>query len=423
MAAWEDEDDEDESVNIVRSARSRKLRRTEGEEVVSGSVYQKRLREQHAKLSSSNAPKWAQLPSETDDHTLDALKSTSKLVSSSNGSEIAPDKIRIGQMADANKGGVSKAVVQVVKWHPNGNLLLTAGFDKTLRLFDVDGLKNAKLQSANFGDLPISAAEFSPDGNEIYLCGLHHSFYVYDILSAKIDRIDRLFGAREEKFKSILCSPNGSILALLGGKGHIHIISNKTKQWVKTLKMNGAINTAIFSPDGKQLWSAGKRGEIFVWDMETFVCLRRFMDEGSGSIRSVAMSPNGQFFATGQDNGVVNIYRIAGDEDENGKSPFYENAHPKPVKSIMNITTVITSLEFNFDSQLLAIASDIARNKLKLVHIPTFRVYQNWPTEQTPLGRVTSLAFSPEGSWLAVGNVRGAVRLFKLHHYHPSSQK
>jgi U3 small nucleolar RNA-associated protein 18 len=423
VAAWEDSDDEDERVNIVRSARSRKLRRTEGEEVVTGSIYQQRLREQHAKISSSNAPNWAQLPDDTEDHTLDVLKSTSRLVSSGNGSEIAPDRIRIGQMADANKSGVSKSVVQVVKWHPNGSLLMTAGFDKTLRLFDIDGLKNAKLQTAHFGDLAISSAEFSPNGAEVYLCGLHHSFYVYDIISAKIDRIDRLFGAKEEKFKSILCSPDGSILALLGGKGHIHIVSNTTKQWIKTLKMNGVINTAVFSIDGKQLWTAGKRGEIFVWSMETFACLRRFMDEGNGSIRSVAMAPSGEYFATGQESGVVNIYRIAGELNEEGKNPFYETASPKPVKSIMNLTTVITSLSFNHDSQILAIASDVLRNKIKLVHIPTFRVYQNWPTEQTNLGRISSLAFSPEGNWLALGNIRGTVKLFKLHHYHPSSQK
>lgn len=332
---------------------------------------------------------------------------------------IEPDKIRIGQMADANKSGVSKSVVRVVKWHPQGSILMTAGFDKTLRLFDIDGLKNSKLQTAHFGDLPISAADFSADGKEIYLCGLHHSFYVYDILSARIDRIDRLMGAKEEKFKSILCSPNGSVVVLLGGRGRVHVISCNTKQWIKTLKMNGAITRAVFSPDSTRLWTAGKRGEIYVWDMSSMTCVRRFKDEGNGIIKSVAISKNGEYFATGQDSGVVNVYRISGEDSD----AFYASSKPKPIKTIMNLTTSVTGLQFNHDSQLLAIASGTLRNKLRLVHLPTLRVYQNWPTEKTPLGRVSSLDFSPEGNWLAVGNVRGAVKLFKLHHYHPSSKK
>lgn len=409
-------------MNIVRSQRSRKLRRVEGEQSVSGDVYQQRLREQHAKLSAMDGPSWAQLPSEPSDgeeSAFDVLKSTSKLVGNKNATSIEPDKIRIGLMADANKSGVSKSVVQSVKWHPNGSILLTAGFDKTLRLFDIDGLKNSRLQSAHFGDLPISSAQFSPSGSEIYLCGLHHSFYVYDILSAKIDGIDRLIGAKEENFKAILPSPTGSIVVLLGGKGQVHIISTKTKQWIKTLKMNGAIYSAIFSPDGSELWTAGKRGEIYVFDMENYICKRRLQDAGNGAVHAMAISPSGEYLATGQESGVVNIYRLEKSEDND----FYSSANPKPIKTIMNLTTSITSLEFNHDSQLLAIASNSLRNKLRLVHVPSFRVFQNWPTEQTPLGRVTCLSFSPEGNWLAVGNVRGAVKLFKLHHYHPSSNK
>jgi U3 small nucleolar RNA-associated protein 18 len=41
------------------------------------------------------------------------------------------------RMKDANQHGPSNAVVQSVQFHPNGQLLLTAGLDKTLRLFQV----------------------------------------------------------------------------------------------------------------------------------------------------------------------------------------------------------------------------------------------------------------------------------------------
>jgi U3 small nucleolar RNA-associated protein 18 len=40
-------------------------------------------------------------------------------------------------LADANKAEPSASVVRSVEFHPNGRLLLTAGLDKRLRLFQV----------------------------------------------------------------------------------------------------------------------------------------------------------------------------------------------------------------------------------------------------------------------------------------------
>ena len=62
-------------------------------------------------------------------------------------------------------------------------------------------------------------------------------------------------------------------------------------------------------------------------------------------------------------------------------------------------------------------ASKMKRNALRLIHLPSMTVFQNWPTAQTPLHYVHSLAFSPGGGMLAVGNARGRVLLYRLHHY------
>jgi len=54
------------------------------------------------------------------------------------------------------------------------------------------------------------------------------------------------------------------------------------------------------------------------------------------------------------------------------------------------------------------------KNALKLVHLPTMKVFANWPTERTPLGYVQCLEFSPEGGYMAAGNDKGRVLLWKL---------
>lgn len=67
--------------------------------------------------------------------------------------------------------------------------------------------------------------------------------------------------------------------------------------------------------------------------------------------------------------------------------------------------------------QMLALASRMAKNALRIAHVSSRTVFENWPTANTPLGYVHSLAFSPGGGLLAVGNARGRVLLYRMHHY------
>lgn len=70
-----------------------------------------------------------------------------------------------------------------------------------------------------------------------------------------------------------------------------------------------------------------------------------------------------------------------------------------------------------FIGELLAIASSQKKDQLKLVHLPSCTVFSNWPTERTPIKKVTSLDFSPGGGYLALGNNRGRVLLYRLSHF------
>ena len=83
----------------------------------------------------------------------------------------------------------------------------------------------------------------------------------------------------------------------------------------------------------------------------------------------------------------------------------------------MNLTTGIDTLAFNHDSQMLVMASRLKRDSLRVLHVPTLTVFSNWPTSKSPLHYVHSAAFSPNGGYLAIGNARGRVVLYRLHHY------
>jgi U3 small nucleolar RNA-associated protein 18 len=95
-------------------------------------------------------------------------------------------------------------------------------------------------------------------------------------------------------------------------------------------------------------------------------------------------------------------------------------AAPKPVHTNENLTTGISTLAWHPSGRgdLLLSASQRTQDALKLVHGDTGRTFANWPTNKTPLHYVTAAAFSPHGGYLTVGNDRGRVLLYRLHHYH-----
>ncbi|KAK9177964.1 hypothetical protein WN943_027154 [Citrus x changshan-huyou] len=58
------------------------------------------------------------------------------------------------------------------------------------------------------------------------------------------------------------------------------------------------------------------------------------------------------------------------------------------------------------------------KNSLKLIHVPSYNVFSNWPPPNRNLQYPRCLDFGPGGGFMAVGNAAGKVLLYKLHHYH-----
>jgi len=157
---------------------------------------------------------------------------------------------------------------------------------------------------------------------------------------------------------------------------------------------------------------------VHTWDLRTRRCIDRQIDEGCLNSTALACSNTGSLFATGSNSGVVNVY----DRQESSAAHVAASrptaARPaSPLHTFMNLTTTIDSLAFSPDSQLLAMGSRMKKDALRLVHVPSYTVFQNWPTSRTPLGYIHSLCFSPKGGFLAAGNAKGKVLLYRLHHY------
>ncbi|KAI3956936.1 hypothetical protein MKX01_000970 [Papaver californicum] len=417
--AWVDEDESKTNVDIAKLNRLRKLRKNEDETSILASDYVKRLRAHHVKLNPGT--EWAKVGSRPGDGSdsdsesagnqytdgNDDLLRTNEDIVVNHGVKLLPGLLEFSRLVDANAEDPSNGPINSVQFHRNGQLLLSAGLDRRLRFFQIDGKRNTKIQSMFLEDLPIRKASFLPDGSQVIAAGRRKFFYSFDLEKEKVDKIGPLTGREEKSLEVFEVSPDSSTIAFVGNEGHILLVSTKTKELIGTMKMNGTARSLAFADGGRQLLSSGGDGHIYHWDLRTRTCIHKAVDEGCINGYSLSTSPNGSLFAAGSGSGIVNIYN---------RSEFLGGKR-KPVKTVENLVTKVDFMKFNHDSQILAICSSMQKNSLKLVHIPSYTVFSNWPPANRPLHFPRCLDFSPGGGFMAVGNAAGKVFLYKLHHY------
>lgn len=202
--------------------------------------------------------------------------------------------------------------------------------------------------------------------------------------------------------------------------GIVNILDASTSQWIASARIEGRGGIADFAwwSDGEGLTIVGKGGEVGEWKLASRSFVALWNDDGA--VGSTIVSLGGRsghtelggdrWVAIGSSSGVVNIY---------DRRPWTENntsvpSRPEPTKRLMQLTTPTSCLEFSADGQLLVMASRWKADALRLIHLPSCTVYRNWPTSDTPFGRVTAVAFSSGSDMLAVGNEAGKIRLWEI---------
>ena len=406
--------------NIASKPLLRKLREEEGEALLQAPEYTARLKKMRSGIVK--APKWAQSAklagSEDADAgfesyqpgSLDRAMMTNSTSSSTERSEmLMPDTLNISKTQQIKVPGATSNCLESIQFHPkNPSVLLTSGLDKTLHLFSLDSAAHDCLYSARFADMPIASSCFSAAGDEVFAVGRRPFFYTIDVAKEQVNRITGVKGRAERQWTKICASPCGKFVFLAGEEGCIVVLSAKTKQWIANLKMNEPVQALTVSADAKFLFSSGQGSVVYIWDLTTFKCIRRFTDNGGTAATALGASADSSLLSVGSYSGVVNVYDL---------QSVLKDGNFTPMKCYENLLTPISGTAFHPSSQLLSIYSREKRNALRMIHYPSGRVYTNWPTERSPLGRVVDVAFDCTGSTAAFGNKDGVVQIYNLKHF------
>lgn len=282
---------------------------------------------------------------------------------------------------------------------------------------------------------PIHTSAFHPSGASIFFASRRRYFHTWTLTTGAVSRITRIYGHASEQrsCERFKLSPCGRYMALVGtarkGGGIVNVLDAHTMQWLCQARVEGRNGVADLEwwRDGSGLLILGKGGDAIEYSIIRRAAVARWADEGAvgttaialggsitdhaqGSTRPIATSVLGpdRWAAIGSQSGIVNLYDRAQWQDKSVPS------HPKPIRTLDQLTTPVSTLSFSGDGQLLVMASRWKADALRLVHLPSCNVYAKWPTSATPLGRVTAVAMSPWGWLLVVGNEAGKLRMWEI---------
>jgi WD40 repeat protein len=218
-------------------------------------------------------------------------------------------------------------------------------------------------------------------------------------------------------------SPDSSVLAASSVDGVIDLHRVADGKLVRRITHPDGVTSIGFSPDGQWLASGGYDHTVRIWRVSDGKSLRVLRGHG-GTVWSISVSPDGQRIASaGEDKAIrvwrvsdgaqlmalsghaLNIWRVAFSPDGKwiASSSFdktiklWRADNGQLIRTITGHTQAVVGLAFSPNSQLLGSGSD--DSTVRMWRVSDGKLLAT----MTGSEHVYTVAFSPDGNWLASG--------------------
>ena len=297
-------------------------------------------------------------------------------------------------------GYKSSYPIQSVKFSPNGEYIVSGSFDRTLRLWDLEGnLINTPFMGH---DQFVYSVAFSPDGKRIASGGLD-GIRIWDTHGYTADKV---FEAHQGEVNVAIFNSDGNYIISGGDDGSLRLWDMKGNLLDQKNSTNdeNAITCLSSSPDGKYIVSGNFYKSLKLWTIKDKLLHQIFVVDQDSGINAVAFSPTENLIASGGESGLITLWDLEGNPVD--KPPIKHESR-------------ITSIAFSPDGKLLASGSSYHSFGLWNINDGQCLIQ---PTINDGFF-VDCLVFSPDGQSIMIGinndaltgrSFGGVLKLFDL---------
>jgi len=226
---------------------------------------------------------------------------------------------------------VTKWSIYAIALSPDHEMLASCAADGTVQLWDIENSRQLETLGKK-GAYRMSSMSFSPDSNVLATLTRDGRADMWDVLNGKL--IGTLATEADSWGScSITFCPDGNTVAI-ATPGLVQLWNPENNNQVRTINLPDSINPwkilddrepmsrpvfvgmIVLSPDCKKAASVIKDGAIVIWDVlnrtvEQKLIGSRIPDLPGGGIRTMGFSPDKKLFASGNENGKVELWKLA----------------------------------------------------------------------------------------------------------------
>ena len=322
----------------------------------------------------------------------------------------------------------------------DGTILATMAENGTWSLWDVNTgrLVIGPLVHGN----SIDRIAFSPDGQQLATSGWDGKSKIWDISPAGSRELFTII-AHEGAVNDSVFSPDGAQIATIGEDGRVNLWKASLGELLLSFPgQPGWLNFPLFTHDSKRLVATNPAGGVSVWDANSGRELFSLQND-SAKYTTFALDSEDSRLISGGQNGVIDVWDLNNQKlllsvngggaatiliffsqddrnfwsvEENGQFTYWDSETGEIIHQSLAQSRKILDGEWSPAAQYSAFASWFGE-AVVIEHSAvreTTNLVKPLYIMRGHAGRVTGVAFNPEGSILATSGFDGTVKLWDM---------